>query len=595
MTSSHLFLTEFSEIQIEASNQVALFKKEFGFPDSPPIPVEMLARCQLGLRLEYQRLDSNFKGSLSVEQKTIFVNTLCSHTQRRFTVAHEIGHWVLHDGNESLPEIIGDVCTVPIRRILRSTDAKTKKFELARKESEANVFARSLLIPKSFLTTITSEFSVIDSDSIRELANAFDVSIKTMLIRISNLRDYMELRGTPLDLDSLDALEYSITKRRNYFNQMSTFSYQSDQAPSISTVRSSFDNLRLTPGIQSKRVSAMSKDLFLLRQLLRPRSIEVVTAKHKGTDHRPRSTPLSTTQKLGPCNANAERAEVVGEFFHTLRKTHLLVKDPLQPSIIEFAGTPNSGKDTQIEIVSEYLEVVRDYKVKVIDEAVNLCDIHKHLQVARLFQTVSLVVNQLLDVYNTNSGGYDFIFFNRGPFDRIAFLYSAQFLKLIGIQQGRSHINYLLEYANLIDIVFVLLISPKESLKREDKSVGEFVTSLAKKEDKTRQRNIHNEDVLNSLNKSYRVALERHDLSFNEILFYDNLDNTPILEQAQALTNELYPGHPVQFSLPGLLTFPKYHLTSPNGSSSQTNKHRKGNLSRLKHSSSSQLCLFNGQ
>lgn len=95
----------------------------------------------------------------------ILYNQNHSQVRQRFTVAHELGHLILSNGQkmENLEEIV---------------DLKTK----SRSEVEANNFAAELLMPTKLLRTMLRKGSV---NSIDDLAKKFDVSAEAMWYQIT--------------------------------------------------------------------------------------------------------------------------------------------------------------------------------------------------------------------------------------------------------------------------------------------------------------------------------------------------------------------------------------------------------------------------
>lgn len=90
-------------------------------------------------------------GFLSADRTTIFIDEyLYSHVENRylFTVAHELGHLVLHGHHyrrfESDTEWIGFHCSLP-------------KKEVASAEFQANTFAGLVLVPESHLQRVGVE------------------------------------------------------------------------------------------------------------------------------------------------------------------------------------------------------------------------------------------------------------------------------------------------------------------------------------------------------------------------------------------------------------------------------------------------------
>lgn len=95
----------------------------------------------------------------------IYVNGDHPETRRRFTIAHEIAHAVLH------PHLIGDGITDDA--LLRSGLSNTV-------EAQANRLAADILMPRDKI----NEFVASGITSVKELARQFNVSEQSMAIRL---------------------------------------------------------------------------------------------------------------------------------------------------------------------------------------------------------------------------------------------------------------------------------------------------------------------------------------------------------------------------------------------------------------------------
>lgn len=93
----------------------------------------------------------------------------------RFTIAHELGHFVLHSKEKPL--------FVDKTQLAFHRDTNSSSGEL-RHEREANAFAAALLMPKRL---IEQELKNSPDRPISELANKFKVSTQAMTIRLTNL------------------------------------------------------------------------------------------------------------------------------------------------------------------------------------------------------------------------------------------------------------------------------------------------------------------------------------------------------------------------------------------------------------------------
>jgi Zn-dependent peptidase ImmA (M78 family) len=144
----------------------------------PPVPVDMLAEA-LGAQVRYSPHDGELAGMLmrGNDQIVIGVNSLHHINRQRFTIAHEIGHLLLHKRD------------VHIDRSFRvhRRDA-ISSMAIDPDEIEANRFAAELLMPFDMITSDLVELiDVEDETEIRRLAEKYQVSVQAMTHRVTNL------------------------------------------------------------------------------------------------------------------------------------------------------------------------------------------------------------------------------------------------------------------------------------------------------------------------------------------------------------------------------------------------------------------------
>lgn len=150
---------------------------------APPVPVEQLARS-LGARLSFEPFDDDMSGMLyrDGDRAIIGINSAHAQTQQRFSIAHEIGHLLLHEGRPMFVD-------KSVRVNWRNADAALGEIS---EEVDANTFAASLLMPtalvKAAITRIVRQNDRIDTETlIRELADRFRVSQQAMEYRLVNV------------------------------------------------------------------------------------------------------------------------------------------------------------------------------------------------------------------------------------------------------------------------------------------------------------------------------------------------------------------------------------------------------------------------
>lgn len=169
------------------------FEERYDAAEAPPVPVERVATSLLGLFVDeaddLRALpgapadQGRLSGMLDVEEMVVWVDrdeARRSPGRRRFTIAHEIGHLILHVpvSNELFYDRPGD-----IREIDESPGGEELP-ELRRREREANVFARELLMPEPLL----SEQARATGFNLPALAERFEVSVPAMRLRLRLLK-----------------------------------------------------------------------------------------------------------------------------------------------------------------------------------------------------------------------------------------------------------------------------------------------------------------------------------------------------------------------------------------------------------------------
>lgn len=116
----------------------------FGGPELP-VPVEAIAEDLLGLRIEQSWELGDCSGVLLPAERRILLNAAeAKHEdvpirRHRFTIAHEIGHWVCHCLQGRAAEQPASMC----RKVDLQLDADRVI------EREANIFASELLMPEA--------------------------------------------------------------------------------------------------------------------------------------------------------------------------------------------------------------------------------------------------------------------------------------------------------------------------------------------------------------------------------------------------------------------------------------------------------------
>lgn len=155
---------------------------------SAPVPVDEIAQT-LGAEIHYEPADDDLSGFLfrDLRQKKAIIGVNSNHhpKRQRFTVAHEIGHFLLHeyegfhfDGNNQWFQV-------------KRRDNKSKS-GTDTEEKEANLFAAELLMPAQFLKADLLKLSGVDlladsNQSFTKLAERYGVSTQALSYRLAYL------------------------------------------------------------------------------------------------------------------------------------------------------------------------------------------------------------------------------------------------------------------------------------------------------------------------------------------------------------------------------------------------------------------------
>lgn len=150
----------------------------------PPVNIEKVASV-CGLQVRKQDItNSDISGFIlrTGNEGVIGVNSFHAHVRQRFTIAHEIGHYLIH--SQGADEVHVDrKFDVRFRNSLSSEGVD-------KDEREANFFAAELLMPIHFIEEDLSKnnrMDIVDEDFIGELANKYEVSLQAMIFRLANL------------------------------------------------------------------------------------------------------------------------------------------------------------------------------------------------------------------------------------------------------------------------------------------------------------------------------------------------------------------------------------------------------------------------
>jgi Zn-dependent peptidase ImmA (M78 family) len=134
---------------------------------SIPVDVVRLARRVGANVIEDMSLESSGYFSVPDGNPVIRYNANEPHVRQRFTIAHELGHFLLSHGNS-----------------FRDGSEQYSSTNYDIKEVQANQFAAEVLMPESAVKFFIMEKGLSNID---DLARSFNVSQAAMMFRLKNL------------------------------------------------------------------------------------------------------------------------------------------------------------------------------------------------------------------------------------------------------------------------------------------------------------------------------------------------------------------------------------------------------------------------
>lgn len=179
------------EIEIEEKK----IEKAYGYPITPeqirikakeynitisPLDIRKIAEDVFGMKICEEDLGKSVSGFLERIGETwcIYVNKYESDLRKKFTIAHELGHFILHKDR-----IIAQGASAPDQIFFRNDDNNSV-------EQEANNFASELLMPKDeFMSVIKNGYNTLE-----KLSEYFALStsaVKYRAYKLGIISEYM--------------------------------------------------------------------------------------------------------------------------------------------------------------------------------------------------------------------------------------------------------------------------------------------------------------------------------------------------------------------------------------------------------------------
>ena len=152
-----------------------------------PIPLEEIV-MRIGLDIVKYDLGDDISGILIINEAkgTIGVNPKDGYYRQRFSIAHELGHFLLHKTASGF--FVDKDFLIKFRHINKNYSTNERK-----QEQEANAFAAALLMPAKIIESEMDSDALLgltETELIAALAYKFRVSEVAMSYRFTNLNNY---------------------------------------------------------------------------------------------------------------------------------------------------------------------------------------------------------------------------------------------------------------------------------------------------------------------------------------------------------------------------------------------------------------------
>lgn len=159
---------------------------------TPAVPIKDIVK-KYDLDVIPYNLGDGISGTLVMENNKGFIgyNPAESKFRQRFTIAHELGHYLLHVKNLlNYKNLQARNIFVDISYIVKYRSAKNYTPSEWKQEQQANAFAAAILMPIDFIEAELNKpinQTMGEGELIESLAKIFEVSVPAMTFRLNNL------------------------------------------------------------------------------------------------------------------------------------------------------------------------------------------------------------------------------------------------------------------------------------------------------------------------------------------------------------------------------------------------------------------------
>ena len=202
------------------------------------------------------------------------------------------------------------------------------------------------------------------------------------------------------------------------------------------------------------------------------------------------------------------KLEKLAQDIHRLK----LERDQRRPLLIEFCGSPKSGKSTTIGSLNIFLRR-NGFKTILLMERASVCPIESKTNPFFNIWTLSSAVAEIIKNIDLGKDKIDIIISDRGLFDSLCWFEwlntnPSKHSPSLDDQSHQALKNFVLmdRLSSCIDLIYVFKVSPETSIKRE------YANLLTEK-----RGSIMTENILESFNTSIDETVKNYEHKFREV------------------------------------------------------------------------------
>lgn len=211
---------------------------------------------------------------------------------------------------------------------------------------------------------------------------------------------------------------------------------------------------------------------------------------------------------------------------------------PRRPIVIEFSGSPKSGKTTAISSLEIFLRR-NGFRTRVLTERASVCPIPNKFDPIFNVWTGCAAMNQLMETLSKSAREVDVVIMDRGFFDALCWFEWQKDLGFLRLQDYNAFQNFFTapRFRMVVDLVLTFKAKPETSIDREYRNL------LTRKEG-----SVMRQDVLASYAKSIEDSIKKYGTMFRQLVSFSTDDQSQsevsykitkiTLDQLKSIANE---------------------------------------------------------